>query len=44
MGTPDSHPSLDRREKTAKWLDAKMAIAEIADRLGRDAATIYRDN
>ena len=43
MGTHYPHLSLDERRKIAKWLEAKMPIAEIADRLGRDASTIYRD-
>uniref|UniRef100_UPI002636890E helix-turn-helix domain-containing protein n=1 Tax=uncultured Sulfitobacter sp. TaxID=191468 RepID=UPI002636890E len=43
MGSCYSHLSLDERRKIAKWLEAKMPIAEIADRLGRDASTIYRD-
>ena len=43
MGSCCPHLSLDERRKIAKWLEAKMPIAEIADRLGRDASTIYRD-
>lgn len=43
MGTHYSHLRLDERRKLASWLGAKMPIAEIADRLGRDASTIYRD-
>ncbi len=43
MGSHYSHLSLEDRRKIAKWLTAKMPIAEIADRLGRDASTIYRD-
>ena len=43
MGSCYPHLSLDERRKIAKWLEAKMPIAEIADRLGRDASTIYRD-
>jgi len=34
---------LDERRKLAKWLEANMPISEIADRLGRDSSTIYRD-
>ena len=43
MGTHYYHLSLKERRKLAKWFEAKMPIAEIADRLGRDASTIYRD-
>ena len=43
MGTHYSHLKLDERRKLAKWLEAKMPISEIADRLGRDPSTIYRD-
>ena len=43
MGSCCPHLSLDERRKIAKRLEAKMPIAEIADRLGRDASTIYRD-
>ena len=34
---------LDERRKLAKWLNAKMPVSEIADRLGRDPSTINRD-
>jgi IS30 family transposase len=43
MGRHYSHLSLDERRRIAKWLEAKMPIAEMADRLCRDASTIYRD-
>lgn len=43
MGSRYCHLKLDERRKLANWLEAKMPIAEIADRLGRDASTIYRD-
>ncbi|MEC8196900.1 MAG: IS30 family transposase, partial [Pseudomonadota bacterium] len=43
MGSHYCHLKLDERRKLAKWLEAKMPIAEIADRLGRDPSTIYRD-
>ena len=43
MGSHYCHLKLDERRKIAKWLEAKMPIAEIADRLGRDATSIYRD-
>lgn len=43
MGSHYSDLRLDERRKLANWLEAKMPIAEIADRLGRDASTIYRD-
>ena len=38
-----SHLKLDERRKLAKWLEAKMPISEIADRLGRSdpQRTIY---
>ena len=42
MGSHYSHLSLEERRKIAKWLEADMPIAEIADRLSRDASTIYR--
>ncbi len=43
MGSHYSHLRLDERRKLANWFEAKMPIAKIADRLGRDASTIYRD-
>ena len=43
MGIHYCHLKLDERRKLAKWLEAKMPISEIADRLGRDSPTIYRD-
>lgn len=43
MGSHYCHLKLDERRKPAKWLEAKMPIFEIADRLGRDPSTIYRD-
>ncbi len=43
MGRHYSHLSLEVRRKIAKWLEAKMPVAEMADRLGRDVSTIYRD-
>jgi IS30 family transposase len=43
MGTHYRHLKLDERRKLAKWLEAKMPISEMADRLGRDPSTIYRD-
>jgi len=43
MGSHYCHLKLEERRKLAKWLEARMPIAEIADRLGRDASTIYRD-
>jgi IS30 family transposase len=42
MGRTYSHLSLEERRRIAKWREAKMPIAEIADRLGRDASTVYR--
>jgi transposase, IS30 family len=35
--------SFEERIKIAKWREAKMPIAEIADRLSRAPSTIYRD-
>ena len=43
MGSHYCHLKLGERRKIAKWLEAKMPIAEIADRLGREASTIYRE-
>ena len=43
MGSHYCHLKLEERRKLAKWLEAKMPISEIADRLGRDPSTIYRD-
>ena len=43
MGNHYCHLKLDERRKLAKWLEAKMPVSEIADRLGRDPSTIYRD-
>ncbi|NRP42791.1 hypothetical protein XMM3392_003197 [Aliiroseovarius sp. xm-m-339-2] len=43
MGHHYCHLKLDERRKLAKWLEAKMPVSEIADRLGRDPSTIYRD-
>ena len=43
MGAHYCHLRLDERRKFAKWLEARMPISEIADRLGRDPSTIYRD-
>jgi IS30 family transposase len=36
MGSHYCHLKLEERRKLAKWLEAKMPISEIADRLGRD--------
>ena len=41
MGSHYCHLQLDERRKLAMWLEAKMLISEIADRLGRDHSTIY---
>ncbi|ABD57146.1 Transposase and inactivated derivatives IS30 family-like protein (plasmid) [Jannaschia sp. CCS1] len=43
MGRCYPHLSLEDRRKIAKWYDAKMPVAEIADRLGRASSTIYRE-
>ncbi len=43
MGSHYCHLNLEERRKLAKWLEAKMPIPEITDRLGREASTIYRD-
>jgi len=41
MGSHYCHLNLEERRKLAKWLEAKMSISEIADRLGRNSSTIY---
>ena len=43
MGSHYCHLKLDEHRKLAKWLEAKTPVSEIADRLGRDPSTIYRD-
>ena len=43
MGRCYPHLSLDERRKIANWRYAKTPVAEIADRLYRDASTIYRE-
>lgn len=43
MGICYPHLSLEERRNIAKWREAKMAVPEIADRLGRAASTIYRE-
>jgi len=43
MGRHYSHLSLEERRKLDTWRAAKMSVAEMADRLGRDASTLYRD-
>jgi len=43
MGSHYCHLQLDERRELAMWLEAKMPISEIADGLGRDPSTIYRD-
>ncbi|WP_146347775.1 helix-turn-helix domain-containing protein [Phaeobacter marinintestinus] len=43
MGNRSSHLRLEQRRKIAEWLEAKMPVAEVADRRGRDASPIYRD-
>ncbi|EAQ23486.1 IS30-like element ISRssp4 family transposase [Roseovarius sp. 217] len=43
MGRCYPHLNLDERRNLAKWLEAKISIKEIADRLCRDASTIYRE-
>ena len=43
MGSQYPHLSLEERRKIAKWRNAKMAVPEIADRLGRAPSTIYRE-
>lgn len=43
MGSHYCHLKLDERRKFAEWLEAKMPVSEIADRLGRAPSTIYRD-
>jgi len=39
MGSHNCKLKLDERRKLAKWVEAKMPISEIADRLGRDRST-----
>ncbi len=43
MGFRYPHLSLEERRKIAQWLNAKMPIPEMADRLGRAPSTIYRE-
>jgi len=43
MGSHYCHLKLDERRKLAKWLEAKMPVSEIVDRLGRAPCRIYRD-
>ena len=43
MGRCYPQLSLDERRKIANWRYAKTPVAEIADRLCRDASTIYRE-
>lgn len=43
MGRSYPHLNLDERRNLAKWLEAKMPVKEIADRLCRDASTIHRE-
>ncbi len=43
MGSHYRHLKLDERRKLAKWLEVRMPVSEIADRLGRAPSTIYRD-
>ena len=38
MGSYSPHLRLDERRKRAKWREAKMAMSEFSDRLGRDAS------
>lgn len=37
------HLSLDERRKVANWRYVKMPVSEIADQLGRNPSTIYRE-
>ncbi len=43
MGRCYPHLSLEERRKIANWRYAKTPVSEIADRLDRDASTIYRE-
>jgi len=43
MGAVYTQLNITERRKPVKWLEAKMPIAEIADRLNRAPCTIYRD-
>lgn len=38
-----SHLNVEELRKIAKWLEANIPVAEMADRLGRDVSTISRD-
>ena len=42
MGCRYPHLSLEERRKIVQWMNGKMPIPEMADRLGRAPSTIYR--
>ena len=37
------HLNLEERRKIAQWLEARMPVPEIADRLSRAPSSIYRE-
>lgn len=43
MGRCYPHLSLEERRRIANWRNGKMPVPGIADRLGRNASTIYRE-
>ncbi len=43
MGFRYPHLNLEERRKIAQWLNAKMPVPEMADRLSRAPSTIYRE-
>lgn len=43
MGSCYAHLSLEERRKIANWRYAKIPVCEIAEQLGRDPSTIYRE-
>lgn len=43
MSRPYFHVTLEERRKLAKWREAKIPMKEIAERLGRDPTTLYRE-
>ncbi|WP_375262353.1 IS30 family transposase [Palleronia sp.] len=43
MGRSYLHLNLEERRKIAQWLEARMPVPEIADRLSRAPSSIYRE-
>ena len=43
MGRRYLHLNLEERRKIAQWLEARMPVPEIADRLSRAPSSIYRE-